>query len=150
MGLSRHELRYKVMTILYQVNLYDNNNIEYNIDETTLAKYYRNVFSADTTSSDVTNSIVILRKILSMDFSRKEEEINKLNQTDAEYIHLDVMDGKFVPNSTFNHELIKNINKDYIFDTILGYSVNGYNYSLNAKELIALIADQLRLKYISL
>lgn len=40
--------------------------------------------------------------------------------------------------------------KDYILDTILGYSVNGYNYSLNAKELIALIADQLRLKYISL
>ena len=40
--------------------------------------------------------------------------------------------------------------KDYIFDTILGYSINGYNYSLNAKELIALIADQLRLRYISL
>jgi len=33
MALSRHELRYKVMTILYQVNLYDNNNIEYNIDD---------------------------------------------------------------------------------------------------------------------
>jgi len=33
MGLSRHELRYKTMTILYQANLYDNNNIEYNIDD---------------------------------------------------------------------------------------------------------------------
>lgn len=33
MALTRHELRYKVMTILYQVNLYDNNNIEYNIDD---------------------------------------------------------------------------------------------------------------------
>jgi len=33
MGLSRHELRYKAMTILYQANLYDNNNIEYNIDD---------------------------------------------------------------------------------------------------------------------
>ena len=29
MSLSRHELRYKAMTILYQVNLYDNNGIEY-------------------------------------------------------------------------------------------------------------------------
>lgn len=33
MALSRHELRYKTMTILYQANLYDNNNIEYNIDD---------------------------------------------------------------------------------------------------------------------
>ena len=40
--------------------------------------------------------------------------------------------------------------KEYIFRTILGYSVNTSNYTLNAKELIALIADQLRLNYISL
>ncbi len=37
--------------------------------------------------------------------------------------------------------------KDYILNTILGYSVDAANYSLNAKELIALIADQLRLNY---
>lgn len=35
--------------------------------------------------------------------------------------------------------------KDYILNAILGYSVDTDNYSLNAKELIALIADQLRL-----
>lgn len=39
--------------------------------------------------------------------------------------------------------------KEYIFNTILGYSVNTSNYTLNAKELIALIADQLRLNYVS-
>ena len=33
MSLSRHDLRYKAMTILYQANLYDNNEIEYNIDD---------------------------------------------------------------------------------------------------------------------
>lgn len=33
MALTRHELRYKAMTILYQANLYDNNNIEYNIED---------------------------------------------------------------------------------------------------------------------
>ena len=38
--------------------------------------------------------------------------------------------------------------KEYIFHTILGYSVNTANYDLNAKELIALIADQLRLNYV--
>ena len=31
--MSRHEQRYKAMTILYQANLYDNNNIEYNIED---------------------------------------------------------------------------------------------------------------------
>ena len=30
--MTRHELRYKAMTILYQAFLYENNNIEYNID----------------------------------------------------------------------------------------------------------------------
>lgn len=30
--MTRHELRYRAMTILYQAFLYDNNNIEYNID----------------------------------------------------------------------------------------------------------------------
>ena len=40
----------------------------------------------------------------------------------------------------------KNCTKDYILNIILGYSVDSLNYSLNAKELIALIADQLRLK----
>lgn len=33
MTLTRHELRYKAMTILYQANLYDNNNIEYDIND---------------------------------------------------------------------------------------------------------------------
>ena len=33
MSLSRHDLRYKAMTILYQANLYDNNNIEYDIND---------------------------------------------------------------------------------------------------------------------
>jgi len=31
--MTRHEQRYKAMTILYQSNLYDNNNIEYNIED---------------------------------------------------------------------------------------------------------------------
>ena len=30
--MTRHELRYKAMTVLYQAFLYDSNNIEYNID----------------------------------------------------------------------------------------------------------------------
>ena len=33
MELSRHEQRYKAMTILYQIKLYETNNIDYDIDE---------------------------------------------------------------------------------------------------------------------
>lgn len=36
---------------------------------------------------------------------------------------------------------------EYILDVILGYKINSSNYTLNTKELIALIADQLRLNY---
>ena len=35
-SMTRHELRYKAMTILYQAFLYDSNNIEYNIDDIIL------------------------------------------------------------------------------------------------------------------
>lgn len=46
---------------------------------------------------------------------------------------------------------VKEINtlcdKEYILRTVLEYDVDPNNYNLNAKELIALIADQLRIKY---
>ena len=53
--------------------------------------------------------------ILAMDFSKKEEEILKIDQTDCEYIHLDVMDGIFVPNTTFDYNLIKDLNSKKIY-----------------------------------
>ena len=56
--------------------------------------------------------------ILTMDLNNINEGLEKFKGK-LKYLHLDVMDGKFVPNSTFNHEFIKNINKDYIFDTHL-------------------------------
>ena len=56
--------------------------------------------------------------ILTMDLNNINEGLKPF-KGNLNYLHLDVMDGKFVPNSTFNHELIKMINKDYIFDTHL-------------------------------
>ena len=50
---------------------------------------------------------------------KKEDEISKLNQTDAEFIHLDVMDGHFVSNTTFDEQFIKTIKSNKIFDTHL-------------------------------
>ncbi len=39
------------------------------------------------------------------------ETIKKLDKTDTDYIHIDVMDGKFVPNQAFSIEEIKEVNK---------------------------------------
>ena len=57
--------------------------------------------------------------ILAMDFNNIESETNRINNTDCEFIHLDVMDGKFVPNQTFDDTLIKILKFKQLFDTHL-------------------------------
>ncbi len=57
--------------------------------------------------------------VLAMDFNNVLEETKKINDTDCEYIHLDVMDGKFVPNKTFDYHFIKELKFKQLFDTHL-------------------------------
>ena len=66
-------------------------------------------------------SIIISPSILGGSFSNMQETVKLIDQSKAEYIHFDVMDGDFVPNLTFGPQFISNVRQysKKIFDVHL-------------------------------
>ncbi len=57
-------------------------------------------------------SILVAPSVLSADFGHLADDINFINNSPAEWFHVDIMDGVFVPNISFGFPVMKALQKD--------------------------------------
>jgi ribulose-phosphate 3-epimerase len=82
-----------------------------------------------------TNKIKVSASILAGNFKNLEREIEKIEKSGAEEVHLDIMDGHFVPNLTYGAPVVKDLRPltNLIFDAHLMLT-NPENYITDFKK----------------
>ncbi len=56
-------------------------------------------------------NIILAPSMLSADFNNLQKDIEMINRSEADWFHLDIMDGVFVPNISFGFPIVKHIKK---------------------------------------
>jgi ribulose-phosphate 3-epimerase len=79
--------------------------------------------------------MIVSPSVLSCDFGNIERDVNMLHSSEAQWIHIDVMDGVFVPNISFGFPVLEVIRKhtDKVLDVHLMIE-NPDNYLVNFKN----------------
>ncbi|MFM7663120.1 MAG: ribulose-phosphate 3-epimerase [Bacteroidota bacterium] len=89
--------------------------------------------------------MIVSPSILSCDFGNLQRDIEMLNSSEAEWIHIDVMDGVFVPNISFGFPVLKSVRKHS--DKVLDVHLMIQNADLYLEEFQQTCADTLTFHY---
>ena len=57
------------------------------------------------------NHLIVAPSVLSLDWANASEDLDRLKNSKAQWIHYDVMDGHFVPNITFGMDIMEGFKK---------------------------------------
>ncbi|HES5870967.1 TPA: ribulose-phosphate 3-epimerase, partial [Streptococcus pyogenes] len=57
------------------------------------------------------STLKIAPSILAADYANFASELARIEETDAEYVHIDIMDGQFVPNISFGADVVASMRK---------------------------------------